>query len=325
MSKTQTQQGDGEKYKDEEWLREKYVVENRTADGIAHAYGYHHTTIHRWLDVHGIETRGPESNMIPPSLDDPPHAYPWMFQSRDPGPRLEWFKEVREAVESLPPTKTTFKPKQMFDEDSPVTVESPATHGMLRFIGCWQAPDRYENGEQRPSMWINPHAKWAPKYSDVAAVCECGDVRFHPETIGEWYAGPGVAVVCECGATQQRPCYGGRRFGDGPESLNDRVWANRRRIIETAGVFVHDLHNVARRLHIDDETVNQMAKKVGFDGWGPIRNHGHRCRRLTWKRLVEEHGKTRTEVAEAFGVPLSTVSEHLDRKRDYYPDGTEDK
>jgi transposase-like protein len=46
-----------ERLADADWLREQYVDRERSAADIAEECGCHNSTIRRWLDKHGIETR----------------------------------------------------------------------------------------------------------------------------------------------------------------------------------------------------------------------------------------------------------------------------
>lgn len=48
---------DEEKYKNEQWLREKYLKQNMDMKDIANISGVSETTIARWIKRHGIETR----------------------------------------------------------------------------------------------------------------------------------------------------------------------------------------------------------------------------------------------------------------------------
>jgi|APHM01.1.fsa_nt_gi hypothetical protein len=48
---------DEEKYKDEQWLREKYLKQNMDMKDIANISGVSENTIARWIKRHGIETR----------------------------------------------------------------------------------------------------------------------------------------------------------------------------------------------------------------------------------------------------------------------------
>lgn len=48
---------DNRKYRDEDWLREQYIDQHRTMAEIAEGCGCSHSTIHDWIEKHGIDPR----------------------------------------------------------------------------------------------------------------------------------------------------------------------------------------------------------------------------------------------------------------------------
>lgn len=60
--------GKDAKYKDEDWLREKYIEEKNTTYEIADATGVSDVTIGNWLERHGIPRR-PKGHLTKPAED----------------------------------------------------------------------------------------------------------------------------------------------------------------------------------------------------------------------------------------------------------------
>lgn len=66
-------------YRDEEWLREKYVDEGLNSPQIGEMCGVSQKTVTRWLRKHDIETRGPNRGVN----DDKPRPYTerdWLYR-----------------------------------------------------------------------------------------------------------------------------------------------------------------------------------------------------------------------------------------------------
>ena len=62
------------KYRDEEWLRSKYIVEGKSTQQIADEYGYGSTTICTWLEKHNIPKRSLSESVSKAKNPDKPYA-----------------------------------------------------------------------------------------------------------------------------------------------------------------------------------------------------------------------------------------------------------
>lgn len=94
-----------------------------------------------------------------------------------PKDKTEWYHflennvdyaiRIREWINSLPETATTFKKKHVPEG----TTRSDYITGMLKLCGAWEAPEfMFKNG----ATWVNPNATDAHYYSDAVTRCECG-------------------------------------------------------------------------------------------------------------------------------------------------------
>lgn len=81
---------------------------------------------------------------------------------------VEYAIAIREWVNNLPKTATTFKKKQVPEVSK---TRSDYITGMLKLSGAWEAPEfMFKNG----ATWVNPNATDAHHYSDAVTRCECG-------------------------------------------------------------------------------------------------------------------------------------------------------
>lgn len=74
------------KHKDEEWLREKYVQEQRSTNDIAEECGVGKTTVIYWLDKHGIERRNQREAI----------HLSWKGDEERREAQAEWMREISE-------------------------------------------------------------------------------------------------------------------------------------------------------------------------------------------------------------------------------------
>ena len=80
---------------------------------------------------------------------------------------VEYAIEVREWINSLPNTATTFKKKHLPEGHTRPDYLS----GILKLSGAWKAPTTLFNVV---GTWVNPNATDAHHYSDAVTRCECG-------------------------------------------------------------------------------------------------------------------------------------------------------
>ncbi len=69
--------GEIERLKDSEWLREQYCKEERSGYQIAEELSVHPATVYKWMDEHGIEARFSEGSLYRPDDLDHPVRSSW--------------------------------------------------------------------------------------------------------------------------------------------------------------------------------------------------------------------------------------------------------
>jgi len=84
--------------------------------------------------------------------------------------------DLRDAIEELPSTATTWKPS----DHAPVSAIDTS---MLVLCGSWPVPDVYTNAGGNGERWVNPNAEDAYLYSDVYAKCRCGAIMVREEAV----------------------------------------------------------------------------------------------------------------------------------------------
>lgn len=84
--------------------------------------------------------------------------------------KAAWYiPAMRDVVESLPATKSTFRPKNKLDDDFP---ESNMLDEHVEFAGAWPVPERFKPAG--PRLYVNPNAPDAHRYADAVVQCRCG-------------------------------------------------------------------------------------------------------------------------------------------------------
>lgn len=233
-------------------------------------------------------------------------GYDFLF-TNDGRELTDTFQTIRESIEAMPPTKITFSTSDVVPAptNAPISVDD-----MIRYFGAWKVPERFPGYENRGKKWINPDAKWAPKYSDVAVVCDCGAVRYTPE----------MRVDSETPYLEDKysEACGENCPSDTMYETKAQIWKNRRQIIETAGTYIHPTKLVAKRLDVKPNNVQKIAHKLGYENYSSIQVQGYQLRRETWKRLMDEYGYLQREVAEIFGTYRSTVGDHIQGRPSYF-------
>jgi len=115
---------------------------------------------------------------------EPPEVHSFLLQSQDARiDPVDVMRDLREGIAQLPPTATTFKPKNYVEHPTAVADD------MLVMLGSWPVPDVYPAAGGNGRKWVNPESEDAYLYSDVVTRCECGAImvreeRIHGETVG---------------------------------------------------------------------------------------------------------------------------------------------
>lgn len=229
--------------------------------------------------------------------------YGWMF-AKDRGVHLlDTFKTIRTGLEGLRETNTTFKIKFLFDNSDKPSKGSSQMQEMLRYLGAWELSGEYYNSTvQRGKSWVNPNAKWAVKYSDVVEICpSCSALRLLPDKQSGSYHSEVAAVNEWCES-------------DCPPDVRTRnvanIWENRRDVLEQAAEYCQSKELVSRRMGVAPNRAIQMAREMTGETWTDLSMRGYRRRRETWRVLRDEYGVYIKDIADAFGVSHSVVSEH---------------
>jgi len=148
------------KYRDEEWLREQYVEEWRTAPEIAEEYGCGTTTVLKWLKRHGIERRrgGPRT---PKELTDEK----WL--------RGEYVEKER----------TTAEIAEECGCGSATVRRWLKRHGIERRRGGHPTPKKLDNEEWLREQYVGEERT----ISEIAEECSCG-----ANTVRKWLNRHGI-------------------------------------------------------------------------------------------------------------------------------------
>lgn len=105
-----------------------------------------------------------KSNRLSEQVSFPKDKTEWYHFLED---NVDYAIRIREWVDSLPDTATTFKKKHVPEGKT----RSDYITGMLKLCGAWQAPEfMFKNG----ATWVNPNATDSHHYSDAIVKCACG-------------------------------------------------------------------------------------------------------------------------------------------------------
>lgn len=230
-------------------------------------------------------------------LVDDYEPYEWALKW-DGGHWLEKMTEIRKTLKGMYDQKSSFYPSKYINWWGGDIHEL----GMMRYLGAWQIPDRFQAGEV--SLWVNPHAEDSDRYSDVAATCGCGAVQYSTNNARK-QDNFSQAHTDDC-----RPQYRHETAID--------VWNNREQIMRDVAANCMGYSYLADdRLGVRQKTVKRFEEQLGLD-YSELRKEGYRRRRATFIELYEERSATQGEIGEAFGMSPVTVSKHIRGERTYY-------
>lgn len=223
--------------------------------------------------------------------------YEWMFTS-DGGHHLDRLIEAREFLEGLKETSATFRPTDAFDWWS----GRRNCRRILNHYGAWELPERLQENEK--PLWVNPHWKWSPKYSDASVVCGCGAVQ---QTTSQRGVSSGADQPHEDYCTPQSRHY-----------TIIEIWNRRESVIRDSAYHCLDYYVVAKnRLGVSKKTAKRYLDTLNID-YQALKRDGHYRLRATFIELYENHDVAQHKIGEGFGMNSSNVSKHINGKRSYY-------
>lgn len=206
---------------------------------------------------------------------------------------------VRDHIESLPKTASTFKSKDV-DFSGHFPDLHDGNRGNVRavhyeFAGAWQLPLRFDaaNGNSRnKTTYVNPDGVHANHYADVAAQCNCG------AWVNRWYE-DGV-------------------FSDGAyEHEDDCLPYHRMRARAGLGQVRHRLGvrlgrmgwrgpDLASRFGVSKNAVGPMMRDFGETLTG-LHDEYRTMAAATYVHLTRENNVPAEDVAKVYGVRVGSI------------------
>lgn len=213
------------------------------------------------------------------------------------------FKDVREAYEDLRETANAFRLSTLLPDD--IDYNPHNVGSMLHYLGSWQMPDRFT--QSRAVKWVNHEGRWAEKYSDAAVVCQCGATKHRIEN-----------VTCGTGFDEEHAddCTPVQSY-----RTKMVMWQRRDRILRQSALNHLYRREVGARLGVGRDTVAQQCQMLGIDYDG-LQTHGYRKWRATMLLLEERFNISQADLARVFGLPPTTLREHLYGNLQPYQDQT---
>lgn len=187
----------------------------------------------------------------------PDLIHPWLLQSRNttsPYHPVELFLELKNYVESLPPTTAIFKIAGHF-EKSHFNTES-VKREMMHMLGCWEATSVY-TGTSGPVNYVNPKSSDASRYSDAIVKCDCGTLVLLNQSISPRNRDLPHDEFNE----HSEECVSQWKLRSRAELLE-----NRARIVREMMRAGNDGSDCYDRLGVRDfNTINHVTKNIGVD------------------------------------------------------------
>lgn len=205
---------------------------------------------------------------------------------------------LREAIEDLPATATTWKPS----DHAPV---SAINKSMLLLCGSWPVPDVYTNAGGNGERWVNPKADDAYLYSDVYAECRCGAIMVREEAVhGETLGTADQAHTDSC-RKQWRM------------RAKARLCEHRRAIMLDCYWHAQNGSQMAHRLGLRNrDSVGPVARQLGLDS-ETRRSEGQHVASNTMGELMARY--TPETIGQAYGLSGEGVRDKVKRLTDYSP------
>lgn len=217
----------------------------------------------------------------------------------DPERRLKVMADLRDGLEMLPKTKTTFTIDDLLkrcDGDSaPRQVEKAP---MLALLGSWRLPNRYKGRSQRDPRYINPRSFQASAYTDIAVECDCGamisQVREQPDVdLYEWES------------SHRDDCKTYWRKEASAKLLRAReAW-----VVRGTFYMLNQNEIMPRMAHVSD-----MTSITEYVDWSfrELRERGREAGARTMKRLNDQGAHMET-IGRAYGMSQQSVSRHISK------------
>lgn len=228
-----------------------------------------------------------------------PEPYDWAL-SWDGGHWLEKLHSARESIDDIPITMSSFYPSRYISWWTGEQHEQ----AILYYLGCWKLPDRFQAGET--TMWVNPNGRDSVRYSDVAAICDCGAIQYSTDNASRTHS------------------YSQEHTEDcRPQSILQtkiEIWDNRERILRQAAEnCMPYMYLCEDRFGVSLESIKQFEEKLNID-YHALREQGYRRRRATFCELNKERDVSQSEIGDAFGMSRETTSQHIRGRRSYFGD-----
>lgn len=106
---------------------------------------------------------------IPPA-DEPFSTLVAVTDDRKTDP-LDVYRTLREGIEALPETASTFRLPRVIDDSVVIDAVEPEH---LALCGAWHVPDRIAGASSNRGRYVNPFSPSSWQFSDVYTTCSCG-------------------------------------------------------------------------------------------------------------------------------------------------------
>jgi hypothetical protein len=232
-----------------------------------------------------------------------PYEWAWgrAKANGEQGSALDKIRLVREGIESMPPTASTFKPAHIFDGPG-IPMRNQDFIDLVEYFGGWRLPDFGNSGND---IYVNPLYPHRHLFSDCTVECVCGTKIVH-----QFGAKSQDMIDKEHNHDEDCEALGSGNPVTGWESpvteIHQRLREKRLELIQKGAMNWNTIEQVGPRLGLSHDAVEKIASRNDFD-WIEERKKGRMKTILTWKVLRDRFAHTSEEIGKAFGVPTETV------------------
>lgn len=255
--------------------------------------------IRDWTDVRSYSDRDPASSIEDKPISQYASTYRHEFMMGGSYDRLGLLIEIREGIESMPKTASTFGLDQILDDD----VHTSAVPDLLvELTGAWPLPQHFTSTAQKGRRWVNPNGTNPRYYSQVVTRCECGAlmIRHQPKD-------PDPVVPGEHEHTADCP-------KDYRLHARARLHEKRRALVKRCAYLGHSIRSQSDRLGLSRDSLGAEAGELSLPGSTQMKEVSRSVLARTWADMADEHSPKR--IARGYGCNYERVRKYINRRTD---------
>lgn len=212
---------------------------------------------------------------------------------------VEQVIRLRDFTENRPKTASTFHLKKAVESGN---ANGDVARGAMKMVGVWEVPERY-TGDVRGIRVVNPYSVNAHRYSDVAVVCECGEVLTVPQVKSH------AENPLDSGNTHTDDCPAYHRL-----EADARLARKREEVIRESLLHGVGGDRLCRRLSLKSTSYTSTARTLDLDLDG-LREEYRQARANTMLELRRQ-GRSPDEIARVYDITKCHVRKEVAKRTD---------